>query len=200
MPPPTTDLLQLLQLRFQAVLPRIETHLRIAFRGVRCPHYRDDLHQEAVAVSWKWFRRASERGKDPRRFVSRIATYAAAHTRSGRRLARGDSARDVMSPVAQRRHGFSVQPISDRVTGATALDVVESLHANTDTPVPDQAAFRIDFPEWLDTLPRARRSLVLDMASGERTDTLARRHGVSPGRVSQVRREAHASWVAFTEA
>lgn len=198
MHPPTTDLLQLLQHRFLAVLPRIETHLRVAFRGVRCPHHRADLHQEAVAVSWKWFRRASERGKDPRRFVSRIATYAAAHTRSGRRLATDDSARDVLSPVAQRRHGFSVQPISDRVTGATSLDVAESLHANTDTPVPDQAAFRIDFPAWLDTLPPSRRSLVLDMATGERTDALAHKYAVTPGRVSQVRREAHGSWVAFT--
>lgn len=199
MPPPTTDLIQLLQLRFQAVLPRIETHLRIAFRGVRCPHHRDDLLQEATAVSWKWFRRAAERGKDPRRFVSRIATYAAAHIRSGRRFTRSLSSRDVLSPVAQRRHRFSVHPIPERIATVIDNEIADAIHEDAATPVPDQAAFRVDFPAWLGTLTPHRRRLVLDMACGERTDALAHRHGVSPGRVSQVRREAHASWVAFTE-
>src|SRR5262245_507607 len=34
---------------FLALLPRIETHARIFFRGVKCPGKRDDLIAEAIA-------------------------------------------------------------------------------------------------------------------------------------------------------
>jgi hypothetical protein len=39
--------------------------------------------------------------------------------------------------------------------------------------------------------------LIKAMALSERTDTLARQFGVSPARISQLRREYHDSWERF---
>lgn len=68
---------------------------------------------------------------------------------------------------------------------------------NDRTPVPDQAAFRIDFPQWLGTLSARDRRIVNDLATGERTGDVARKFGVSAGRVSQLRGQLKESWEEF---
>jgi hypothetical protein len=72
------------------------------------------------------------------------------------------------------------------------------LHENTVTPPDEQAAFRIDFPDWLTTRTERDRRIISDMAVGEKTMHLARRFGISPARVSQLRREYHNDWRQFT--
>ena len=37
---------------FLALLPRIETHARITFRGIRCPVRREETVAEAVGLAW----------------------------------------------------------------------------------------------------------------------------------------------------
>jgi hypothetical protein len=61
----------------------------------------------------------------------------------------------------------------------------------------EQAAFRIDFPAWLGTFDSRRRDILLDMALGWQTQELAKKYGVSAGRISQMRREAATDWDAF---
>src|SRR5262249_60449397 len=107
-PPPATTRLRALQLAFLAILPRIERHGRVYFRHVRCPDRKADAIREMVALCWKWFRRLAERGKDATRFPSVLATFAARAVYNGRRLAGTCKAKDVLSPAAQRRHGFQV--------------------------------------------------------------------------------------------
>ena len=70
---------------------------------------------------------------------------------------------------------------------------------NTRTPPPAQAAFRLDFPRWLAQLGDRNRRIAEDMMLGETTLELASRHRMTPGRVSQLRREFHAEWSAFTD-
>src|SRR5690349_3943546 len=82
---------------FQALLPRIELHARIFFRGIRCPARREDAVAETVAISWKWFLRLTQRGKDPSRFVTTFAFLAALAVGSGRRLCGQLKPRDVLS-------------------------------------------------------------------------------------------------------
>jgi hypothetical protein len=65
-----------------------------------------------------------------------------------------------------------------------ALQFAERLRDNMQTPVPDAAAFRIDFPDWLAEQTDRDRRMIEAMALGERTAKLARRLGVSVGRVS----------------
>jgi hypothetical protein len=181
---------------FLAVLPRVELHARIQFRGVRCPHRKEDAVSEAVALAWAWFLQLVRRGKDPLDFISTLATYAASHVRVGRRLCGQERSRDVLSPLAQARHGFAVAPIPRRSSHCgNVFD--EALIDNTQTPPDEQAAFRLDFPCWRLRQCERNRRVVDDLMLGERPLAVARRHGLSPARVSQLRRAFHDDWRAF---
>ena len=70
---------------------------------------------------------------------------------------------------------------------------VEDRKAN----IPDLAAFRIDFAEWLKTLTRRDRKIVNAMTSGEGTFAVADRFGLTPARVSQLRRKFEMAWRVF---
>jgi hypothetical protein len=54
--------------------------------------------------------------------------------------------------------------------------------------MPDLAAFRVDFAVWLRTLTRRDRKIIGAMVSGDGTTGVAGRFGISPGRISQLRR------------
>ena len=147
---------EVLHVRFLRLLPKIETHARIHFRGVRCPVKQEDRVQECVALGWKWFLRLAERGKDVFQFPMAFAAMVARAVKCGRRLCGQERARDALSLLAQQRHGFRVGslPTSTRSSheelyatpqGQAQLDAFEErLRDNTITPPPDAAAFRVD--------------------------------------------------------
>jgi hypothetical protein len=84
------------------------------------------------------------------------------------------------------------------VIGATRDEVIdEALHGNVETPVLDQVMFRCDFPAWRRTRCERDRRLLDDLMLGERTQDVARKFGLTPGRISQLRREFHADWQRF---
>jgi hypothetical protein len=183
-----------LQSTFELLLPRIVTVAAFAFRGLRCPHRRADAVQETVALAWLGFLRAVRRGKDPRAFAGPLALYATRHVRAGRLLCGSDSAADALAPRAQFRHGFTTRPFSEFRAGHPTA---EALAENTTTPPPDQAAFRLDFPRWRRGYDARDRTLIDELMIGERTGDVAGRHRLSPGRVSQKRRQFHADWLRF---
>jgi hypothetical protein len=187
-----------LQSRFLEALPRLERHARAHHRGIRCPARREDAVAETVAVAWKWFLGAAARGKDVTAFAAALAGYAARHVRSGRGLCGQEASTDALSPLAQARRGFLTRPLPQFDTGL-GNPVLDALADNTVTPPPEQAAFRLDFPAWLETLGERKRRAALDLATGVTTRELAGRHGVSQGRVSQLRRELHGSWERFCQ-
>jgi hypothetical protein len=190
--------LAVLQAAFLAILPRVEKHACFHFRHLRCPHRQDDAVAETVALAWHWFRRLAQRGKDPSRFPVAFANFAARAAKNGRRLCGQEKARDALSPLAQQRRGFAVQslPMASSMHG-NIFD--EALAHNTQTPVPDQVGFRLDFPAWrLGRCERDRR-LIDDLMIGERTLDVARRHGLTPARISQLRRAFHHDWLAFCD-
>jgi hypothetical protein len=201
--------LQASHAHFLAILPRIETHARIRFRYLRCPGRRDDAIAEVIAVCWKWFLRLDEQDKDIDGFVTAFADYAVRHVRSGRRLCGQVKSRDVCSPTAQRQHAFGVESLdcsTRRDFGALYADprgqdyqdaYEDRLKDNTTTPVPEQVMFRIEFPRWLSRLGRRKREIAEDMTLELGTFQLADKHKVSPGRISQLRREFHTDWQLF---
>jgi hypothetical protein len=178
------------------VLPKVLSHGQVWSRHIKCPHRRDDFIAEMVGLSWKWFVRLVERGKDPTEFPTALAGFAARAVRAGRRVAGQERARDVLSPLAQARHGFVVENLPDRET-LSSNPLTLALQDNRRTPVADAVAFRHDFPLWLSTLGDRNRRIVEDMILGERTLDLADRHGISPARVSQLRREFRRGWKIF---
>jgi hypothetical protein len=189
--------LALLHARFLSLVPRIRLHGRVYFQHVRCPFTREDLIAEMVAVCWRWFLRLVQRRKDPTRFASALAGYAARAVNSGRRVVGMDRTKDVLSARARRRHGFTVGKLPDFGTLSTN-PLEEALADNTQTPVPEQVSFRLDFPAWRLGYGRRDREMIDGMLLGERTLDLANRHGISPARVSQKRREFRRDWERFT--
>jgi hypothetical protein len=181
---------------FLAILPRLQRHGRIYFRGA-LPDRRADLVAEVVALAWKWFVRLADRGKDPTAFAATLAAFAAKAVKSGRRVTGQESDRDALSTLAQMRRCFVVSTLPEYST-LSGNPLAEALQDNTQSPVDEQAAFRLDFPAWLGTLGSRNRSIAQDMALGHRTRELADAYGLSPGRVSQLRREFHDDWEHFT--
>jgi hypothetical protein len=173
------------------VMPRVLTHARIQFRDIRNPQERDDLLQEVLIYCLIWTRLLVRRKKDPRKFPSMLAQYGVLAVKNGRRAC-GMNRKDVLSSHAQADHGFHVIRFPTMTE-----EVREALTDNTVTPPDEQAAFRIDFPAWLSTLTERNRRLVLGLMVRQHTKVLIRRFGVTPGRISQLRREFYHEWRRF---
>jgi hypothetical protein len=179
----------------ERVLPAVERHARFAFRYLR-GQARDEMVAECVALAWSWFVRLVERGKDVARFATRLAEFAARHVKSGRFVDGKESARDALSARAGRQHGFRVERF-ERRERSTGDEWREAVADNTQTDPSDAAAFRIDFPAWLTTFSERNRGIVHDLMLGHRTDQTARKFGISPARVAQLRAESFQSWQRF---
>jgi hypothetical protein len=194
---------------FLLILPVVQRHGQVYFRHLDA-EAKEEAIAEMVALAWKWFLRLVDQEKDASDFPRAIATYAAKAFNSGRRLCGQQKAKDVLSRRAQRLHEFSVESLSgslqvpheklySEVGGQRQLDGFEDrLRDNTHTPPDEQAAFRIDFPAWRLTHSLRNRDLIDDLMRGERTMDLADKYGISPARVSQLRREFMEDWLRFT--
>lgn len=182
-----------LQNLFFVALPRIARHARFYFRHLKRQHDHDDAVAEAVALAWKWFVRLVQQGKHPEEFVSAIATFAARAVKGGRRLCGQEKAKDVLSRTTQARRGFTVTGFPEFST-LTRHALEEALHDNATTPVPDQVSFRMDFPAWLATRSVRDRELIGELITDERNQDSARRFGISPSRISQLRLAYLADW------
>ncbi len=96
-----------------SVLPRVLSHGRVCFRGLPCPHHQEEAIQEMIGLAWQRHLRLAENGTDASRFATALAAYAARAVRSGRRLAGQEKSQDVLSPLAQQRHHFTVRRLPD---------------------------------------------------------------------------------------
>ena len=181
-----------------SVLPAVRTHAGIQFRHLP-PVHREEAVQEAVAAACVSYRRLAARGRLHAARPGMLADFAAKHVRSGRHVGgRQDAARDVMSPAARRRHGVRVVSYGCAPAGGGGSDGwSQRVVAGRRDSVPDVAAFRIDFADWLQTLSDRDRRVVDALAAGEGTSAVAERFGLSEARVSQLRRKYEHSWLAF---
>ena len=177
------------------VWPRVVTHGRVYFRHLRRAD-REEAIQEMVGLSWMWFVRLAGRGKDASRFPTAIARFAARAVRSGRRACGQESGRDALSPSAQRRHGFRVSALPE-VNTLSNNPLAEALAADCKWPPDQLAMFRTDFRAWRASRTERDRRILDDLMVGERTLDVAGKHGLSPGRVSQLRREFLTDWRRF---
>lgn len=177
----------------QVVLPHVETHARIQLRHLK-PEAREEAVANAVAHAFVAVGQLAQRQQLARAFVSTVAQFAVCATRNGRKVGTRQAAKDVMSPIAQRRHGFRVKRLSEpRALAEWRQATLDNRHV---TPS-DAAAFAIDFREWLGRFDRRKRRIINRLATGESSSDVARRVGVSPGRIAQLRREFEDSWRRF---
>jgi hypothetical protein len=178
------------QTGFLNVLPAVHKHAKIQFRKLPAEQ-REEAIQETIAAAVVSFRKLAAKGMLAIARPSTLATYAVLHVRSGRHVGgHQDSAGDVMSPIARRRHDIMLASVGDDGCGGMLI-------ADRKADVPDLAAFRIDFKNWLSSFSRRDRKIITALASGERTKTVAERFGISHGRVSQLRRRFERNWQLF---
>lgn len=179
---------------FLDMLPAILKHLRSAFRNYPA-EARAEAIQEALANTCVAYARLVERGAVERAFPTVLARFAVAQVRGGRRVGARQNVRDVLSPCAPWKKRLMVERLDrfDLEEGEWMEAVVEDPH----TSVFDQVWFRIDFPAWLDRLSPRDRRIAQTLAIGHSTSVVARRSGLSPARISQLRRELYESWRSF---
>jgi hypothetical protein len=145
----------------------------------------EDSQAGAMAHAWELFLKALDAGKDPRSFPSSIAAIACRLVRRGRKVGTSENVRCTLRAAEVGRTRRNEQ-------------WVEAI-AESRAPIPDQVAFRVDFPEWLDSLSARDREVALELATGTPTQDCAAMFSVTPGRVSQLRRELMESWEDFTQ-
>jgi FixJ family two-component response regulator len=100
-----------------------------------------------------------------------------------------------MSPRAGVSKGITLERLDrfNRRSGEWREALVEDRTAG-----PAQIAeTRLDFADWLQTLPNRERQLAEKLALGETTGCVARAFRISAGRVSQLRRDLCENWRRF---
>ncbi|HEV7222856.1 MAG TPA: hypothetical protein VGN42_09155 [Pirellulales bacterium] len=179
---------------FMALLPDIRRHVRFAFRRL-APDRREEAIQEALANALVAYIRLYDLGKTAVAYATPLADYAVLQVCDGRQVACPLNSYDVLSPYAQRKQGFAVSRLQrpDETEGTWKEILVED---PTCTPA-ELAASRLDFEAWLRRLPRHKRRVASTLAGGETTCGAARKFRITPGRVSQLRRELAENWDVF---
>jgi hypothetical protein len=176
------------QTGFLALLPTIERHAQFQFRRLPA-EAREEAVRDVVARACLAYRRLAERGELARAWASPLARYAVAQHRAGRRVGTSAASQDVYAARAPGSAGL------DRLSAGD--DWRYALVDDRRTSVPDQVAFRLDFPRWLQRQSPRNRRLVAQLVRGDTTTEVAQACALSPGRVSQLRRELAASWAEF---
>ena len=179
---------------FLRMLPAIRQRARIAFRD-RDSESRDECVQAVICNACAATARLAQLDKLDLAYPSVLARFGVAQVNDGRMTGGHLNCKDISSPYCQQRKKIRVERLDrfDEEENQWQEAVVEDPH----TPVFDQVQFRCDFPAWLKSLTRRSRGIAEALSLGHSTGVVARRFRVSPGRVSQLRRELYESWVQF---
>jgi hypothetical protein len=185
------------QASFLAVLPAVQLHARIQFRRLRAEQ-REEAIQEAIASACVSYQILASKGRLYAAHASTLATFAVNFVRNGRHVGgEQDAARDIISPVARRRHGVRLVHI-DRQCGQGQTEGWRQIAIEgRKVCIPDLVAFRVDFGEWLATLTRRDQRIIGAFIGGDGTFAVANRFSLSPARISQLRRRYEREWRAF---
>jgi hypothetical protein len=176
------------------MLPAIETHAKIAFRHLGA-EAREEAIQETVCNACCAYARLVELNKTDLAYPSALARFGVAQVKDGRKVGGKLNCRDVSSDYCQQKKSLLVERLDrfDCEEDAWEEILVEDRHAGP----AETAMTRIDFSTWLQLLPRRLRKIAMFLANGETTKTAARKFGVSPGRISQIRKELFLAWHRF---
>jgi hypothetical protein len=180
--------------KFLELLPRIRRqavhHLRHLSGEVRA-----EAIDEVVASAFVSYVRLTERGKTELAYAGPLARYGAYQYLSGRRVGSRLNRRDVLSEYGKRKTRTTVERLDsfDARQGDWQDIMVEDRRSGP----AEVAATRVDFAAWLATLCRRTRQIATDLALGGTSSDVARKYGVTAGRISQLRRELKASWGEF---
>jgi hypothetical protein len=170
------------------MIPELEQKLRLAFCRLD-PEACEDAIEEGVVHSLLAYVRLVEQGRAGVATVSSLAWYSSRQVKRGRPTAGRMNGKEPLSRYGQISNDIDV----DRQSGHWIDTLVEDKRA----AVADQVAAKMDFGAWFATLPNRMKQVATDLAFGCSTSEVAKRHGVTAGRISQLRRALEESWVEF---
>jgi hypothetical protein len=180
--------------QFEQMLPRIRLMSLHAFRDVK-RELRYELVAEVVARAYAAYVRLAKQGRAHPGYATPLALFSIKQVNSGRRMGTKLNVNDISSPYAQLTKGINVARLDryDDHQAAWKEVVVEDKRSGP----AETAIVRIDFAAWLKTLSPKTRRIAKVLASGETTGGTARRFGVSPSRISQLRVQLKRAWHTF---
>jgi len=157
-------------------LPKLQRMAKISFRHLP-PEAKEESITNAVGLAWKSFHALAQKGREQEPgILDSCMRFSIRQTRAGRTPQGCPRKKDVLAP---------------RWVGPTRLDDFDPEEfVGHSTPIPDAVSFRVDVPEFLRTvLSERQRKLALDLAQNMTTTEAAAKYDLSPGRISQFRRE-----------
>jgi hypothetical protein len=179
---------------FVDMLPEIQQRLRHAFRHLDADS-RDESIDEGVVHCLFTYARLHERGRTGTVTASTLAWYATLQVKRGRPAAGRMSCREPLSRYAQLGKGINVERLN--AYSKKHEEWIDTLVEDKRASVVDQVAAKMDVGAWFATLSRRMKQIAKDLAFGCSTSEVARKHGVTAGRISQMRRMLEESWAAF---
>jgi DNA-binding CsgD family transcriptional regulator len=181
---------------FVAMLPEIQQRLRRAFRNLDAAS-RDEAVAEAVVHCLLAYARLHERGRAEVATASTLAFYAARQVRRGRPAAGRMNGKEPLSRYARVKKGFQIERLHNY--NARQDRWIDMLVEDKRASVADQVAAKLDVGAWFGTLTQRMKQIARDLAYGFSTSEVAKKHGVTPGRISQLRRALEESWATFQQ-
>jgi hypothetical protein len=183
-----------LQAGFLRLLPNIQKQARFAFRHLRSDN-RDDAIEEVIANAYVAYVNLVKHGRGDDIYASALARFAIRQYHAGRRVGNRLSGRDVLSEYARKKLEFVVERLDQYSDHAgTWREIL--IEDRSVTPA-ELACSRLDVARWLQMLAPRDRRLAETLAMGESTGKAAKKFRISPGRISQIRRQLCSDWRAF---
>ena len=176
------------QSNFVAMLPEIEQKLRLAFCRLD-PEAREDAIEEAIVHSLLSYANLHEQGRADVATPSSLAWYSSRQVKRGRPTTGKMNGKEPLSRYAQISNDIEVERQPGNWIATLVLDKRAS--------VEDQVAAKLDVGAWFATLTKRMKEIAKDLAFGCSTSEVAKKHGVTAGRISQLRRVLEESWAAF---
>ena len=178
------------QSAFVAMLPEIKQWLRLAFCRLAI-EAREDAMAEGIAHCLLAYVRLHEQGRAEVATASSLAWYSSRQVRRGRPAVGRMNSKEPLSRYAQIGSGNRFA----RQNG----EWIDTLAEDKRASVPDQVAAKMDVRAWFATLTKRMKEIAKDLACGCSTSEVAKKYGVTAGRISQLRRVLEESWAAFQQ-
>ena len=178
-----------------AMLPTIIRYAKRVFRNYD-PESKQEAVQNVVANTTAAVAGLAKRGKLDLAYPTVLAKFGIRQTLDHRKTGSSLNIKDVLSKYCQEEKGVVVERIdrfNDQDNCWEEAVVVDTRNA----PVPATVAFRVDFRNWLKSLPPRDRRVARYLSLGHRTQDAARKFRVSQGRISQLRRKFAMNWRKF---
>ena len=176
------------QTNFLHIMPAVQHHAGMCFR--RLPsEAREEAVAATIARAFVDYGILARQRKLARAYPYSLAEDAVRRVRAGRIIGGPQTNRDLFNH--EPRHLQSLTPCDS--AGSWRELVLENRRV---TPA-DQAAFNVDFQDWLGQWPPRHRDIINTLAAGHRNHEVAVYFRITRSRISQLRRTYQQSWEQF---